>query len=191
MPRHWMQFVDGENLTIRAQELIKHSQRVLTENNNFKRDCFFWPAGDPVTFGLPHFGEDNPIRSFYYTSMQGDDVAIMEVRERLWDLGFEPHVFKKTRRDVQAKGIDIALTKDMLSHGFRDNHDVAVLVAGDGDYVPLVEEVKRLGKRVEIHFISDCTNPQLKLSADRFVDLKPDIQRWGSNPRYSTEIPKT
>jgi len=28
-----------------------------------------------------------------------------------------------------------ALTKDMLSHAFRDNYEVAVLVAGDGDYV--------------------------------------------------------
>ena len=33
---------------------------------------------------------------------------------------------------------------------FEDHYDVAVLIAGDGDYVPLVEEVKSLGKVVYV-----------------------------------------
>ena len=45
---------------------------------------------------------------------------------------------------MRAKGVDIALTKDLLSHAFLDNYDAVVLVAGDGDYVPVVEELKRL-----------------------------------------------
>ena len=32
---------------------------------------------------------------------------------------------------------------------------VAVLVAGDGDYVPLITEVKRLGKVVYVVFFND------------------------------------
>ena len=35
-----------------------------------------------------------------------------------------------TRR---SKGVDIILTKDMLSHAFPGNFDAALLVAGDGD----------------------------------------------------------
>src|SRR4051794_12186407 len=45
-----------------------------------------------------------------------------------------------------AKGVDISLTKDMLVQAFLGNYDIAVLVAADGDYLPVVEEVKRLGK---------------------------------------------
>jgi uncharacterized LabA/DUF88 family protein len=48
------------------------------------------------------------------------------------------------------------------------NYERAVLIAGDGDYVPLIEEVKRLGKRVFVRFIGAYTNPELKLSADDF-----------------------
>ena len=53
---------------------------------------------------------------------------------------------------AKAKGVDIALTTDMLSNAFLGNYDVAVLVAGDGDYVPLVEQAfggERLLARVD------------------------------------------
>jgi uncharacterized LabA/DUF88 family protein len=62
---------------------------------------------------------------------------------------------KKVRQQEKAKGMDIALAKDFLSHAFLDNYDVAVLVAGDGDDVPLITEVKRLGKVVYVVFFND------------------------------------
>ena len=74
-----------------------------------------------------------------------------------------------------------ALTKDMLSHAFRDNYEVAVLVAGDGDYVPVVQEVQRLGKIVFVWFFeNEGLNPKLKLAADHFFDFTPHFLRsWG------------
>jgi uncharacterized LabA/DUF88 family protein len=80
----------------------------------------------------------------------GDDPTLDSVRKQISGLGFNPVVFKRDSDQKKAKGVDIALTKDMLSHAFRDNYQIAVLVAGDGDYVPLVEEVKRLGKLVDV-----------------------------------------
>ena len=68
---------------------------------------------------------------------------------------------------------------------------MARLFAGDGDYVPLVEEVKRLGKRVELCFIGCATNPALKLAADAFKDLTSDIQCWGLDGKNSVQIEKT
>jgi uncharacterized LabA/DUF88 family protein len=71
--------------------------------------------------------------------------------------------------------VDIALTKGMLSHAFLGNYQAAVLVAGDGDYVPLVQEVKRLGKRVTVaFFVGEAygLNPELRLIADEFVPLE-------------------
>jgi uncharacterized LabA/DUF88 family protein len=62
------------------------------------------------------------------------------------------NVFKKDKQGRKTKGVDITLTRDMLSHAFRGNYDVARLIAGDGDYLPLIEEVKRLGKRVQVCF---------------------------------------
>ena len=59
-------------------------------------------------------------------------------------------------------------------------HDVAVLFGGDGDYIPLVEEVKRLGKLVYVAFFDDDTvSDDLKMAADRFFDLSELlVQTW-------------
>ena len=78
--------------------------------------------------------------------------------------------------------MDIALTKDMLSHAFLGNYGVAVLVAGDGDYVPLIGEVKRLGKRVHLVFFEgEGLNPKLKLASDEFLDVtRQFLERWRS-----------
>ena len=61
----------------------------------------------------------------------------------------------------------------MLSHAFRDHYGTAVLIAGDGDYIPLIEEVKRCGKRVCVGFFGGDLGlaPGMPLVADYFVDL--------------------
>jgi uncharacterized LabA/DUF88 family protein len=183
-----MQFVDGENLTISAQKLIKLSGRRLIAGSTFREDCFFWPGTQVRSLGSPENSEPRSIRSYYYTTCVGSEEVRDAVRQQLWTIGFEPHVFKKDKQTRKTKGVDIALTKDMLSHAFRGNYEVVRLIAGDGDYVPLVEEVKRLGKRVDICFIGDCVSPDLRLAADRFIDLMSEIQTWGFHERNSVAI---
>ena len=74
------------------------------------------------------------------------------------------------------------MAKDFLSHAFLDNYDVAVLVAGDGDYVPLITEVKRLGKVVYVAFFRDCgLSTELHLAADMFFEIEDFfLERWRS-----------
>jgi len=172
-------FVDGENFTIRGQAVAERNGITLAENCLFKRDKFLWfssPGGTvPDRMGpAQHLLEPFAIRKTYYTSVTGSEEVISGIRQQLRKLVFDPQVFKKTRSEEKAKGVDIALTKDMLCHAFRQNYDIAVLVAGDGDYVPLVEELKRLGKRVHIAFFeNDGMNPELKLACDAFQDITP------------------
>lgn len=177
-----MQFVDGENLTIRSQELFKQSNVVLANSANYRRDTLLWPPPNILSLGTPRFAELWPIRSFYYTSLVGDDDLLQDTRERLRGMGFDPHVFKKSKQSQKAKGVDIALTKDMLSHAFRGNYETAVLVAGDGDYLPVVDEVKRLGKQAVVRFIPAYTSDELRLAADNFVDIVAKLQEWAFHP---------
>jgi len=76
--------------------------------------------------------------------------------------------------------VDIALAKDFLSHAFLDNYDVAVLVAGDGNYVPLIIEVKRLGKVVYVVFFHDFgLSTELHSAADMFFEMGQFfLERW-------------
>ena len=77
---------------------------------------------------------------------------------------------KKRRRERTSKGVDVTLTTLMLSHAFRNNYDVAVLVTGDGDFGPAVREVRRGGKAVHLWFVPSVA-PSLKLQCDAFSNL--------------------
>ena len=48
------------------------------------------------------------------------------------------------------KGVDIQLATYMITHSFKNNYDVAVLVAGDNDFVGALQAVKDNGKKVGI-----------------------------------------
>jgi uncharacterized LabA/DUF88 family protein len=178
----WMLFVDGENLTMRAQQLSKEASIKLHVGPYYSTDIFVWlpnyPATERIT-GLPNL-QQHAIRSYYYTSVVGDEDKITSIKTALWNLGFQPEVYKKKKQGDKAKGVDIALTKDLLSHAYRNNYDAAVLVAGDGDYVPLVEEVKRLGKILYlVFFLNNGLNPNLMLASDASYDLADRfIKSW-------------
>jgi hypothetical protein len=55
LPRPWMLFVDGENITIRAQEHAEENNRVIPSTAPvYLKDVYFWPAdifGDPSRVG--------------------------------------------------------------------------------------------------------------------------------------------
>ena len=48
------------------------------------------------------------------------------------------------------KKIDIKIAIDMVSLAHENAYDTAVLVSGDGDFVPVVKKVKKLNKKVEL-----------------------------------------
>lgn len=69
------------------------------------------------------------------------------------------------------KGIDVNLAVDMLSLAFCNCYDVGILVSGDADYVKMVEEVKRLGKHVEVAYFQVGHSFHLRNVADRMIVL--------------------
>ena len=172
----WMLFVDGENLTIRAQSFLKDLGCSLQSGPCYRKDVFLWLPGLPGNYNLadPTFPlQSHAARAYYYTSIIGDPDARRTVADALKDLGFTPRVFARPKGQAKAKGVDITLATDLLGHAFRDHFDAAILVAGDGDYVPLVEEVKRTGKHVYVAFLEqNGLSPDLKLAADEFFGME-------------------
>ena len=81
------------------------------------------------------------------------------------------------------KGVDVLLAVDMLSASFRQLFDVAVLIAGDADFVPLIHEVRRLGTTVVVAGVKNTTANELRISADRFVPIDFDsCPAWSQEP---------
>jgi NYN domain len=166
-----MAFVDGENFTIRAQQVAVNKGLTFVEGEYYHRDVFVWFPNVPGRAALfpqpPLKLQPSAIRSHYYASSTGDEPKLASIREALWKLGFHPEVFKRDSGTKRSKGVDIALAKDFLCNAFNDNYDVAVLFAGDGDYVPMVEEVKRMGKVVYVAaFYESGLSPTLRLASD-------------------------
>jgi len=65
---------------------------------------------------------------------------------------------------------DVGLAMDAIELGSK--LDVVVIVSGDGDYIPLVEHLKRaVGCRVECVAFGKSTSGKLKEVVDSFVDM--------------------
>ncbi len=64
------------------------------------------------------------------------------------------------------------LTTDLLTHSFKNNYDIAILVSGDGDFVGALQTVKDTGKNIEVAlFGKERTSVPLREVADRIVPV--------------------
>ncbi len=83
------------------------------------------------------------------------------------------------------KGVDTFIVIDMLSHAYKDNFDTAILVSGDEDFAVMVENVKDLGKHVEVANLGGSY--VLRQAADKYIlidrDFLDGIQQPDRNER--------
>lgn len=117
-----MLFVDGENFTLRAEDICKAGGFKIAKGTYYRKSTYLWhPKWRVHTFRLlAEVWKDDHIsqwatRAHYYTSLQGDADAVFETKQALWRLDFHPEVFKKPQ-GKRAKGVDITLSRDVLSH---------------------------------------------------------------------------
>lgn len=85
-----------------------------------------------------------------FTSNQSTDHQRRVERNRHMDLmhaGVEPKYVPMSQARGE-KGIDVALAVDAMEVGLAGHIDVAVLVTGDGDFVPLARALMKHGVRV-------------------------------------------
>ncbi|MFH1646628.1 MAG: NYN domain-containing protein [Chloroflexota bacterium] len=74
------------------------------------------------------------------------------------------------------KGTDVQLATDMITHSYKGNYEVAILVAGDNDFAGAVQAVKDNGKHVEVAlFGKEGTSHQLREVADRVIPINARV----------------
>ncbi len=99
--RRWMLFVDGEGFTIRGQNYAQATGIALNDDARYMKDVFLWFRDLPATLNVLHRAnlpvemQVHAMRSFCYTSVQGDNAKNELVETRLHEIGFNPRVFKK------------------------------------------------------------------------------------------------
>ena len=121
-------------------------------------------------------GNRRLIRAFIYVirTESGEEKAFVEALEKGGyeikdkDLQIFPGGMKKADWDV-GLAMDAVILADKI--------DVAVLVTGDGDFIPLVEYLRiSQGLKVEVISFGRSTSAKLKEAVDVFIDL-------GDNPK--------
>ncbi|MFN8676124.1 MAG: NYN domain-containing protein [Thermomicrobiales bacterium] len=193
----WMMFVDGENLTIRGTKCLQLSGIEPEAGEFYSPGIYLWaPVTDVlrspefVDSALPYLSPWG-IRAFYYATAPGDAGALSDVSRALRSMKFAPRVFHK-QKSKKSKRVDITLATDVLSNAHLGNFDVAVLVAGDEDYLPIVEELQRMGKIVVVSFFEGEAaglSPNLALAADHFTPLDEYfLSRWRHRLKFQEPL---
>ena len=126
-------FVDGENLSMRYQEMIK-AGRTPAPDNLVIENCFVWNNR------ILQDHQWKIKRLSYYTSVIGDDDKVNEVRQQISSTVFTcfrgmgaskmpqtgqlvPFVSKKSSRSRKESVCDIAIAVDVMRACYRDHAD--------------------------------------------------------------------
>ena len=92
---------------------------------------------------------------------------------KAWEVKRKP---LRIRPDRTMKGNwDLEMALDAVATA--PHLDVVVLATGDGDFVPLVRQLKLDGVRVEVYGFPRSTAPDLREAADRFVSIARKLLR--------------
>lgn len=74
---------------------------------------------------------------------------------------------------------DINMAVDMVENACDDNLDIAVLVSGDGDFIPAVRSVKKKNKLVKNIYFKNSSSRNLKNFCDESLELtKEKLNRF-------------
>jgi uncharacterized LabA/DUF88 family protein len=115
------------------------------------------------------------IGAWIYMGVNPEDFRQRNFLFRLQKIGYEI-VGKKIhyREDGSMEAnVDIDLAVDMVSMISGEAvFDTAILVSGDGDYIPAVEKLRQKGVKVRVVSLRPCTSSALIAMVDDYMDLE-------------------
>lgn len=91
---------------------------------------------------------------------------------RLKSLDIEPRIFDRSAFSGKEKRVDAEMTnaiRDALEE--NPNPGTIALVAGDSDYVPVVQRCVKRGWSVELYFWAQASGELKRLDGVKFIDL--------------------
>ncbi|MDP3297084.1 MAG: NYN domain-containing protein [Thermodesulfovibrionia bacterium] len=174
-------FADGENLVMRYQAMIAAGAKPHKKIHHIP-DSFVWHP-DITTWSCFEL-----IRVWYYTSVIGDINKIQDIENQIGNIDYDyhydpdstipkataqivPRVYKKSSKSQKTRNVDINIIIDVMRHSYSRDIDLIYILSGDGDYLPLINEAMKQGKRVFVSAFSSGLNKQLSYSVDTFTLL--------------------
>ncbi len=166
-------FVDNSNLWIEGKKVSgRQSTPSVPSNHNYRIEygrLLNHVVGTRTLIDVPRlYGSKPPPNDSVWGMIRakGFDVQV-----------FNRNIFNKEKGVDMKMGIDITkltlLTKPPA---------IVAVVAGDADFVPVVEEARGQGREVEIWYWTNAAGT-LKTATTRYIDLNPDVDAIGYEKR--------
>ncbi|MBS3094833.1 NYN domain-containing protein, partial [Candidatus Pacearchaeota archaeon] len=70
---------------------------------------------------------------------------------------------------------DINMAVDMVGGACEDKFNIAIVVSGDGDFVPAVKAVQRKNKEVENVYFKNSSSRNLKTNCNNSLEMTKEI----------------
>jgi len=169
-------FIDGNNFYFGLRKLYGKKKSLK---------CF-----DFEKFAQVLAGEDKVVGIFYYNAQLDKDnnsekyQSQKEFFEKLKKIPkFHLVLCKLLKRSITGtnkfyyiiKEDDINMAVDMVENAYDNNFDTAILVSGDGDFIPAVRSVKKKGKTVENIYFKNSSSRSLKNFCDSSLELTKEF----------------
>jgi len=61
---------------------------------------------------------------------------------------------------------------EMVVHALRDHYDVAIVVSGDRDFIPAIQQIQSAGKKVEVAAFANSVGSEMRKAGDNFHELE-------------------
>jgi len=127
--------------------------------------------------------EGELIRAYYYDAMVDETEKDKRQAQKIFfsTLSHVPFCtvrlgrLVKTKEGYRQKGVDILMAIDMLTKAYENHYEIAILVAGDGDFADLIEAVKDTGKRVYGAYIPNNISEKLRECFDVPITLPENV----------------
>lgn len=174
---HAHAFVDGGYLRRTAEQLGRGwvDPRAVSEMVTYRDDIQTW--------GAPGLPVDRPIgltRVTYYDCVppegERDPLGMLSycrAVELLPDTELGLGVLRGGKNRDEQKRVDTQIAVDLVVGAFTGAYSVAIVISGDQDHIPAIQEVKRRGVMVVVAATRSIPGlaPELQRTADRFVEL--------------------
>ncbi len=158
-------FIDGQNLYYRLREDGHATDR--------------WSESEWSSFLSQLCPPESLVEAYYYNAELPEhhprhqrQLSYLERMDHHPDIMVRRGYVRGHGDEMREKRVDSLIVADMVSLAYENAYDIAVLLSGDEDFVPAVEAVQKLGKKVRVVCSEQNLAQELEDSADQYVPLE-------------------
>ncbi len=132
----------------------------------------------------------NLIRTYYYNSAHDSVLSPdqWKIQQPFWEsLLRTPYLDLRLGRLVptheggfKEKGVNVRLVSDLLYYGARNLFDTAIIITEDVDFAQSLNQLKELGRHVEVCLFPDIQPRELIQSADTIIPLEDVLSMYNA-----------